>query len=230
MKKLILILTATVSLLAFPAFGQISVTGVNSIIGSASGSFVDVQLSLSIVGTNSISDATAVNILLKTFAAGAGLNGGGLFSITNITPTSPYTAANFSATPNSTFGTVGDAANNTPPSTVSDPTKDLGSNAPAGSSPVAGTGTTIIPFETIRFTSLSALTAGNIYNFSVTLGGRFDAQGSWVTNPSDTTFDINSAPTFTISVVPEPGTLSLLGLGGLGSLGLSLLRRRRVNG
>jgi len=33
--------------------------------------------------------------------------------------------------------------------------------------------------------------------------------------------------TYTLTVVPEPATLSLLGLGGLGSLGLTLLRGRR---
>jgi hypothetical protein len=32
---------------------------------------------------------------------------------------------------------------------------------------------------------------------------------------------------YTITVVPEPGTLSLLGLGGLGSLGLIMIRARR---
>jgi len=32
---------------------------------------------------------------------------------------------------------------------------------------------------------------------------------------------------YTITVVPEPATLSLLGLGGLGSLGLTVLRARR---
>jgi hypothetical protein len=32
---------------------------------------------------------------------------------------------------------------------------------------------------------------------------------------------------FTLTVIPEPATLSLLGLGGLGSLGLTMLRARR---
>ena len=36
-----------------------------------------------------------------------------------------------------------------------------------------------------------------------------------------------SVASFTLTVVPEPATLSLLGLGGLGSLGLTVLRARR---
>jgi hypothetical protein len=36
-----------------------------------------------------------------------------------------------------------------------------------------------------------------------------------------------AAASYTITVVPEPATLSLLGLSGLGSLGMTMLRRRR---
>jgi hypothetical protein len=229
MKKLILTLTVLVGLIAYQAFGQtISITGVNSTIGSASGSFVDVQLSLQITGTNSIANVESINMLLKTFASGGGLNGGGLFQITSITPTAPFTTINTNPSNlPSHFDSVGDAANSG--ATVSHQTTDLGDNAPSGSAPaVAATGTTVIPFETIRFTSLSGLSAGSIYNFSATAGGSGDGQGSFIDNTSSASFSVNSEPLFTITVVPEPATLSLLCLGGLGSLGVNILRRRRT--
>lgn len=231
MKKTILILTAVASLFAYQAFGQatISVTGVNSTIQAGSGSTVTLQLSLVINGTNTIGNVESVNMLLRTFAGGGGLNGGGLFSITNITPTSPFTLTNGTAPSNSdqiAFGTTGDAANSG--TTVNTPSRDTGSNAPAASSPtVASSGLTTIPFETITFKSLSALTPGTFFNFSVTAGGNPDAQGSWIDNSSNAVFNINGTPTFRITVVPEPATWSLLGLGGLGTLGLTVLRARR---
>jgi hypothetical protein len=231
MKKTLLTFAVVLSVFVYQAFGQtISVSGVDSTIGSASGSFLDIQLTLTINGTNSIGDVESVNMLLKTFAAGLGLNGAGSFEITSITPTSPF--SNTNATAGSfpiAFNTAGDTANSG--STISDPSKDTGSSAPAGSNPVAGTGTTTIPFETVRFTSLATLTPGSVYNFSVTAGGVDDPgfQGSWIDNMNGDTFNVNGEPTFTITVaaVPEPSTW-LAGIGAVGVVGCTILRRRRV--
>ena len=83
--------------------------------------------------------------------------------------------------------------------------------------------------ESARPIERSALTAGTFYNFSATAGGAGDPgfQGSWIDNMGGTSFDVNSEPTFTITVVPEPATWSLFGLGALGALGLNLQRVRR---
>src|ERR1700720_382903 len=225
MKKLILSLSAAVSLLAYPAFGQatIAVSGNNATINA--GQFTDITLTLSITGANSIGTGESVNMLLRALTADGGQN---FFSLSNVTPISPFTLANNGAA--SAFSTAGDAANSG--FTVSNTTTDMGSNAPSGSAPaVAATGTTTFAFETVRFTSLGTTPAG-VYHFGATLGGIGDTQGSWIDNTNNATFDINSAPNFTITIgspVPEPATWSLFGLGTLGAFGLNLLRARRTS-
>lgn len=218
MKKLILILNMAVCLVAYQAFGQttIGVSGTNVI--ATPGSTVGDQLTLTINGTNTIGTVESVNMLLRTLDASS------FFKVQSVTPTSPFNLTNASPS-NVAFNTAGDAANSG--WTVSNPSTDLGSNAPAGSSPsVASSGTTTIPFETVTF-ALAANTAPGVYHFAATLGGLSDSQGSFIDNTNSTSFDINSTPTFTITVVPEPATLSLLGLSGLGSFGLTVLRARR---
>ena len=49
-----------------------------------------------------------------------------------------------------------------------------------------------------------------------------------ITNAGDSASPYHMTPaTFTITVVPEPATMSLMGLSALGSLGLNILRRKR---
>src|SRR6185312_7545727 len=204
MKRSILILAAAVTLLAYPAFSQtISILGTNGT--TSPGSFADIQLSLQISGTNTIGDVQSVNTVLRTPSTGPN-SGVGFFTVQFLSATAPFNTANNPAS--STFTLTGDANNtgfNVEPN-------DMGANAPAGSNPVAGTGTTTFGFDTIRFTADPSTPAGT-YNFSATLGGFGDvAQGSYISNMASAHFDVNNVPTFTITIIPEPATWSLMAL------------------
>src|SRR5258708_28065586 len=90
MKKSILILSAAVSLLAYPAFGQtISATGTNATINAASGSTANSTISVTVSGANSIGDLKSLNLLIATPGTGAN-SGGSLFNVFVFSLVSPY--------------------------------------------------------------------------------------------------------------------------------------------
>jgi hypothetical protein len=138
------------------------------------------------------------------------------FSITGVTYSSTFPNGNQTSPATVLFNdsVAGDGA----ASGFTIETRDLGAVVANTSMPVAA-GTSA---DTTMTINLNGLAPG-----TYTLESTFS--GSRISEESDNSFGDHAFPvsTFTITIVPEPATLSLLGLSGLGSLGLTMLRARR---
>jgi hypothetical protein len=134
------------------------------------------------------------------------------FTITTQTDPGPNKVFNQTSGADAGFMASHDSVANPNTSTID--TGDLG-----GTFAARGAGT--FQIATLNF-SVSGLAAGT-YHLKTT------GVSPLVSEATDTTNADNTIPqaTYTITVVPEPATLSLLGLSGLGSLGMTVLRRRR---
>ena len=137
-------------------------------------------------------------------------------TITTPTDTSANKAFNTSAGADAGFLASHDTVVNPVTGTVD--TGDLGGTfAPAA----AGT----YKMATLSF-SVSGLAPGTYHLETTHLAGLTSEATNNATDPSQRDTLLPQA-IYTITVIPEPATLSLLGLGSLGSVGLTMLRARR---
>jgi hypothetical protein len=223
MRKSTLILALLIGLMTSRAFATVTVTGTSGNVDLSSTNVFNTTISLAISGPPP-ANVESLNLLLMTPTSGVH-SGVPYFTVYVNSLVSPFSAKNSASDSSNTssFTTAGTGPN--AGFTVTPSSLDLGANTGAPVTIPAGGAT--FGVDTLTFT-LAPNTPAGVYNFSATLGGFADANGSWVDDSANTTFDVSNAPTFTITVVPEPGTWSLVCLGGVAFFGLNVLRRRRI--
>jgi hypothetical protein len=218
MKKLALIAAlAGLSVTSAFAAGTLTATPSTNQISATSGTF-NVTVSLSSAATN----ISAFDLFLQSNSAGANA-----FTITNTVPVldaaEPPTRATTPQFPD-TFTTTG--------STQSGFFQNTHDQGFAYGTDQTLSGSTTLETLTISYNFASAPAPGTSFTFGTTASGANspNTKGTYFYSDNFATYNQITTPgSFTVSVVPEPATCSLLGLGATGTFLLQLLRKRRAS-
>lgn len=221
MKRYFLILISAVFISAIPLSAQTVVAPGSSLTATPSTQTVDlsssnvfnVTFTLSVSGPTP-SDLSGFDLYIETIAANSGY-----FSITMATPgaTSPFDEGSG-------------------PGDYPDPLSADGGHAGyvqnSGSQGFTSLSDVTTPFSNVVVTlsfTVAANTPNGMYMFQSTGSSSTNLYSSISGGGDDgfNTYYIQTPATFSINVVPEPSTWSLLGLGVFAWLGLTIMRRHR---
>lgn len=213
MMKLFLGAICAAVLLAHSAFAQITLTATPSTqtVDLTSSNLFNVTISISGAPANMV----GFDLWIETIAANSGF-----FSIVDATPSggSPFDFPSGSA--------IYPDVINTTNSSHSGFAQNADSQGFVSSSPQSYNG----PLVTLQLAVNAGTPTGATYNFSTTEFATSGTRGSSVSTfsggNSGTAFVDNPA-TFSVTVVPEPSTWSLLALAAVAGLGIKRIRRKR---
>jgi len=221
-KTALLVIVGLAGLLAQSAWATIdfTVTNPSQNVSPGSGTFTE-TLQLSITTTTPAS-AQGYDTVFEALASQNGGITNGQFNVTGATQPGSGAAS----------GWIRIASGTDPLTSVGSDhsgfVQTAADEGAAGDNSAPQTATT--PFSNLQLLtytfSYSGLTLGQTYNFQTTLQSTSANKFSDVTNTSGT-FPADSRALFSITVVPEPATWSLFGLGAVGAFGLNLFRARR---
>lgn len=231
MKKAIFILTiALAGLLGQSAWATNSFSTDQSIYSAAPGQSVQIQMLVTANGSTP-TFITGTDITLQALKNQNSVSDiSNLFTVTDQTMAAGWTSANAIDWPNyNDGGPYGSdaltASHSTHGSQYVETSVDLG-GAPSSQKNT--------PFSNFRFETLTLTIAANApagtYNFDTAApSGTNDGHGSHISSgsPNNPYYIPDQQAMFQITVVPEPATISLFGLGALGAVGIGLIRARR---
>ncbi len=211
MKKTFLILAGAACFFTQSALAQISLTAnpLGQTIDTGTTNLFQVEIRLTITGGNP-PNVQGFDLLLETLGANSGF-----FSITGQTPGAPGTPSSVASYPDAlTTGSSNRAGF----------AQNQFSQGHAFTN--AQSNPTNILLTTLSL-SINPGTPNGTYEFFSTSNGTSGNRGSSINSSSGTTFFVNNPAQFSITVVPEPATWSMIALGGLAAFGFNRLRAKR---